>query len=82
MTMQSKKHSFYETVTQNVLGLVIGWCVMYFILPYFGVEANKTQSTIASAIFFVTSFARSFLVRRTFSAIARREYENTKTKNN
>ena len=80
--MQSKKHSFYETVAQNVLGLIIGWCVMYFILPYFGVEANKTQSTIASAIFFVTSFARSFLVRRAFSSLTRKEYEQTKIKNN
>ncbi|WP_434481303.1 DUF7220 family protein [Sulfurovum zhangzhouensis] len=36
--MQSKKHSHLEALTNQVLGIAIGWSLVYFAFPIIGLE--------------------------------------------
>lgn len=53
--------SHAETITQNVLGLIIS----FIILRLYGMTVN--ESIQLQAIFFIVSYVRSYLVRRTFA---------------
>lgn len=53
--------SHAETMTQNIVGLLIGFVV----LKCFGLTAF--ESFQLQAVFFVTSYLRSFLIRRFFN---------------
>jgi len=64
--MQSTKMSFYESLSNTVLGLVIGFCVVYFAFPWIGVPTTATDALLSNAMFFVTSFVRSYGLRRLF----------------
>lgn len=52
--------SHAETLTQNVLGLVIA----FIILKLFGLSTS--QSVQIQAVFFFVSYVRSYLIRRLF----------------
>ena len=58
-----------EVITNQVLGIAIGWCIVYFAFPIMGIEPTATQATASSAMFFVASYARSYVVRRVFNNI-------------
>ncbi|DAB40270.1 MAG TPA: hypothetical protein CFH81_08735 [Sulfurovum sp. UBA12169] len=64
--MQSKKHSHFEVIANSALGIVIGWCLVYFAFPYIGIKTTVSQASASSVIFFVASYVRSYYVRRTF----------------
>lgn len=68
--MQSKKHSHIEVITNQVLGIVIGWSLVYFAFPAIGLQPTVEQATLSSGMFFVASYARSYSVRRVFNWIA------------
>lgn len=52
-----------EALTQNVVGLIIAFCI----LKAFGMS---TEDSIAlQMVFFVVSYARSFLIRKLFRYI-------------
>lgn len=55
--------SHAETITQNVLGLIIS----FIILRIFGMSVN--ESIQLQSVFFVVSYIRSYLVRRTFDRL-------------
>ena len=63
----SKSQPWYishaETLTQNVLGLIIS----FIILQAFGMTIE--QSIQLQLTFFVVSYIRSYLIRRTFERI-------------
>lgn len=52
--------SHAETLTQNIAGLVIA----FIILKLFGMSTS--ESIQLQAVFFVTSYIRSYLIRRGF----------------
>lgn len=59
--MQSKKHAHLETLTQNVLGLLIA----FIILKLYGLSTS--QSIQLQIIFFFASYIRSYMVHRFFN---------------
>lgn len=65
--MQTKKHSHYEILTNQIVGIIIGWLLVYFVFPLMGVETTATQATISTVIFFVVSYLRGYLIRRLFN---------------
>ena len=65
--MQNKKISHLEVMTNQISGVIIGWLVVYFIFPWFGVTITATQTTISSIIFFISSYSRMYLIRRFFN---------------
>jgi len=69
--MQSKRHSHYEIITNQITGILIGWCLVYFAFPIIGIEATASQATASSAIFFFASYTRAYVIRRIFNRIQR-----------
>lgn len=67
--MQSKRHSHYEALANQIAGIVIGWCLVYFVFPLMGVETTILQASISSGMFFISSYARSYTIRRIFNNI-------------
>jgi hypothetical protein len=65
--MQSKKQSHYEIITNQIVGIIIGWCLVYFAFPIMGVEVNAPQATLSSFMFFIASYGRSYVIRRVFN---------------
>ncbi len=65
--MQSKKHSHYEIITNQIAGIIIGWILVYFAFPLIGIEASVQQATASSAMFFIASYARAYTIRRIFN---------------
>lgn len=64
---QSKKHSHYEITANQVAGIIIGWCLVYFVFPIMGLEPTPTQATISSTLFFFGSYIRAYTIRRIFN---------------
>ena len=58
---QTWLQSHAETLTQNVVGLMIG----FIILKCFGMTAS--ESVQLQAVIFATSYLRSYLIRRFFN---------------
>ena len=65
--MQSKKHSHYETITNQVVGVVMGWSIVYFLFPVMGVLVTVEQTTISTVMFFISSYSRTYMIRRLFN---------------
>ena len=68
--MQSKKHSHMEITTNQIAGIVIGWCLVYFVFPIMGVETSMEQASMSSIMFFGVSYSRAYVIRRIFNRIA------------
>ena len=65
--MQTKKHSHYEIITNQILGILIGFSLVYFAFPLMGVAVNIEQATMSSMMFFMASYARAYGIRRVFN---------------
>ena len=55
-----------EALTNAAVGLCISWAATYWLLPMWGLTPSLTQSAGITAMFFVTSFVRSLVLRRIF----------------
>ncbi len=65
--MQTKKQAHLETMTNQALGLIAGWLVVYFIFPMIWHLPREQFATISSIIFFCISYTRMYLVRRIYN---------------
>jgi len=65
--MQSKKLSHLEVLSNQVVGILIGWGIVYFIFPLLKSYTQAQLATISSFIFFVASYTRSYIIRRIFN---------------
>lgn len=70
--MQTKRMSFVESETNAVVGLVISWAFTYWGLPLFGLEPSPYEATQITAVYFVLSVVRSYILRRIFNRITTR----------
>lgn len=61
MNGQTKTLAHIESLAQNVVGLIIAFCI----LKGFGMSTH--DSLVLQAIFFVTSYIRSYTIRRLFN---------------
>jgi hypothetical protein len=72
---QSAATSAKETTVQMVVGFVVSLAVwMFAVTPLLGIPAPPAQAIWITGLFTITSWLRSFLVRRWFS-----HREGTKT---
>lgn len=65
--MQSKKHSLIESVTQTVVGLVVSFGIQLVIYPMLNIPVTLSQNVIITAVFFVASIGRGYIIRRIFN---------------
>jgi hypothetical protein len=65
--MQSKKQSLIESVTQTVVGLVVSFGIQLVIYPILNIPVTLSQNVIITAVFFVASIGRGYIIRRIFN---------------
>ena len=65
--MQNRKQSHLEVTTNQILGIVGGWLIVYFLFPLFDYLSQSLVATISTIIFFIWSYIRSYTVRRYFN---------------
>ena len=65
--MQSKKYSLIESVTQTVVGLVVSFAIQLVIYPMLNIPVTLSQNVIITAVFFVASIGRGYIIRRIFN---------------
>ena len=64
--MQTKKHSIIESITQTIIGLVTSVLIQVILYPIMGIPVTFSQNLIITAVFFIVSIVRGYLVRRYF----------------
>tara|TARA_R110000803_G_scaffold36542_2_gene78509 strand:- start:1268 stop:1480 length:213 start_codon:yes stop_codon:yes gene_type:complete len=69
MKSQNKKHSFIEAVTGTIIGLLTSFLIQLVIYPLLEIPVSIGQNIIITAVFFVVSIGRGYLVRRLFNKI-------------
>jgi len=65
--MQSKRHSHYEVLSNQVVGIMGGWLIVMFLFPLFDHLLQHWVATVSSVIFFTWSYVRSYALRRYFN---------------
>ncbi len=65
--MQSNKSSIYESFTQTISGVIIGFLIQKFVFPHIGIHFTNEQNIKAVVIFFFSSLIRQYLIRRIFN---------------
>lgn len=59
-----------EAFANAAIGLVISWAATFYLLPpLFGIAPSATQSAGITALFFVLSFLRGWILRASFARI-------------
>lgn len=69
---QSPLASFLERLANVTAGYVVALLVQAIAYPQFGIVTNLSQDATIAAMFTIASLVRSFLLRRTFEFITRR----------
>lgn len=66
--MQTKFMSMWESIANTVVGLLIAWVVAMVVFPLYGYPISAGHAFSINIIFYIASFARSFILRRLFNA--------------
>lgn len=67
--MQKKKHSILESITNVVAGLFISFAIQLVIYPILNIPVSINQNLIITAVFFIASFFRGYIIRRLFNKL-------------
>lgn len=65
--MQSKLHSFLESVLNIVIGYVVAILSQLIIFPWFGINLPIQENLLMGLCFTVISLIRSYYIRRWFN---------------
>jgi hypothetical protein len=61
---QSKKHSFYESITNILIGYIVAVSSQMLIFPLFEINVPIADNLLIGLYFTVISIVRSYTVRR------------------
>lgn len=64
---QSKKDSLIEVLSNQIIGIIGGWLIVYFLFPLFDNLPQEQIATVSTVIFFAWSSLRSYVLRRFFN---------------
>jgi hypothetical protein len=65
---QSKKRSLAEAITNTVVGLITSFLIQLFIYDTLDIDVTITQNVIITAVFFIASICRGYIIRRVFNS--------------
>jgi hypothetical protein len=65
--MQSKKHSFIESIIQTFIGLAVSFCIQLIIYPLMNIEVSFKQNILITFVFTIASIIRGYIIRRIFN---------------
>ena len=71
--MQSKRNSALEAVTNVAIGYLVSVLANVLILPLFGYNVTIGDSLAIGLAFTVVSLARSYVLRRVFNRLDKRD---------
>ena len=60
---QSKQKSLAESTVQTIIGLGTSIVLQVVLYPILGIPVSFTQNLIITAVFFIVSIVRGFIVR-------------------
>jgi hypothetical protein len=66
---QKKKHSLLEAITNVIAGLLISFLIQLWIYPLLNIPVSLKQNIFITAVFFIASFIRGYIIRRIFNRI-------------
>lgn len=66
---QKKKLSFIESIVQALVGLIFSFAIQVVIYPIMNIPVSINQNIIITAVFFIASIIRGYLIRRIFNKI-------------
>lgn len=67
----TRRLDLLEAVANAAIGLAISWGVTFYLLPpLFGIAPSAGQAAGITALFFATSTARAYVLRRVFRGVA------------
>ena len=61
-----KRIVHYEVLANQILGIIIGWLVVYFLYPILIPLGPANMATVSSIVFFVISYVRLYVLRMYF----------------
>jgi hypothetical protein len=64
---QSKKHSALESAINVIVGLLVSIITQMVLYPILGIPVSIKQNLIITAVFFILSFVRGYVIRRIFN---------------
>jgi len=68
----SKRMDTLETLSQALLGIVIGFLVNLTIFPLLGIPMDSTKAASVTVLYIFVSYIRSYTIRRMFRRIGER----------
>lgn len=71
--MQSRLQSFLEAWANTIIGYFINLAVQLVAYPFYGATFTFGQNIQIGLIFMVVSIARSYVLRRAFNTVHRRQ---------
>jgi len=66
--MQSKKHSFIESLLNTLVGFLISLLVQLLIYPILNIPVTIFQNIIITSVFTIVSIIRGYIIRRYFNS--------------
>ena len=63
---QTKKQTHIEVIANQIIGIIIGWLIVYLVFPLLSSLSQGELATVSSAMFFVASYVRIYVIRRIF----------------
>jgi hypothetical protein len=66
--MQTKKKSLIEAISNTIIGLGTSFLIQLIIYPVLNIPVSIGQNIIITAVFFIVSIIRSYLLRRLFNS--------------
>jgi hypothetical protein len=66
---QSKQKSLVESTVQTIIGLGTSIVLQVVLYPILGIPVSLTQNLIITAVFFIVSIVRGYIVRRIFEKL-------------
>jgi hypothetical protein len=69
MKPQSKILSFFESISQTVIGLIISIVIQLILYPMLKIDVSFKQNLVITFVFFFASIVRGYFIRRFFNKI-------------
>ena len=75
--MQSRVSSIIESCCNTASGFLIAWAMTIFVFPFFGIMLTVGKGFIITTVMTVVSVIRSYVWRRYFNRLIRRDLKST-----
>ena len=69
MGILMSKQIHKEVITNQVIGIIIGWLIVaYILMPLGKIYSDEVVATISTVLFFVASYIRIYFIRRYYGS--------------